>query len=127
MRAFFVIAKTAAGPEQFTRLANSSGEAAEQVASLYDEPCGITVQTACRSHTHSSCSVSNAFARPTRQTLDLAPIDPAHSSDRGISGTHPLAALSLRTAQEAPHGAGAPQFLPALRSAFSKPEFAPAI
>jgi hypothetical protein len=44
MKAFLIIACTAAGPEQFILIATSSGEAAEQAASLFDEPCGITVR-----------------------------------------------------------------------------------
>jgi hypothetical protein len=44
MRAFFVTARTAGGhPEYFTRFATCSAEAGEQVASLFNEPCGITV------------------------------------------------------------------------------------
>lgn len=43
MRAFFVTARTASGPEYFSWVAASSAEAGEQVASLYTEPCGITV------------------------------------------------------------------------------------
>lgn len=44
MRAFFVTARTAGGrAEYFTRIAMSSSEAAEQVRSLFVEPCGITV------------------------------------------------------------------------------------
>jgi hypothetical protein len=44
MRAFFVTARTATGgTEYFTRVAASSAEAGEQVASLFTEPCGITV------------------------------------------------------------------------------------
>jgi hypothetical protein len=43
MKDFLIIAVTASGPEKFTWIATSSGEAAEQVASLFDEPCGITV------------------------------------------------------------------------------------
>lgn len=43
MRAFLITARTAARTEQFTHFAESSGRAAEDVAAMYDEPCGITV------------------------------------------------------------------------------------
>lgn len=40
---FLVTARTAVDCEQFMHFAESSGRAAEDVASTYDEPCGITV------------------------------------------------------------------------------------
>jgi len=43
MRPFFVTARTAAGTEQFVHFAESSGRAAEDVAAMFDEPCGITI------------------------------------------------------------------------------------
>jgi hypothetical protein len=43
MRAFLVTARTATGTDQFTHFAESSGRAAEDVAAMYDEPCGVTV------------------------------------------------------------------------------------
>jgi hypothetical protein len=43
MRTFLITARTATGAEQFTHFAESSGRAAEDVAAMYDEPCGITV------------------------------------------------------------------------------------
>lgn len=44
MRAFFVTARTANGhAEYFTRIATCSTEAGEEIRSLFDEPCGITV------------------------------------------------------------------------------------
>jgi hypothetical protein len=39
-----IIARRAATPEQRTVMAESSGQAAEHAAGLYDEPCGITVR-----------------------------------------------------------------------------------
>jgi hypothetical protein len=45
VKAFMIIiARGAAAPEQLGWMAASSGEAAEQAAGLYDEPCGITVR-----------------------------------------------------------------------------------
>jgi hypothetical protein len=43
MRTFHLTVRTAAGDKPYTWLAASSAEAAEQVAGLFDEPCGITV------------------------------------------------------------------------------------
>jgi hypothetical protein len=43
MRPFLITACTATGCEQFTHFAESSGRAAEDVAGMYTEPCGITV------------------------------------------------------------------------------------
>ena len=43
MKPFLITARTAAGAEQFTHFAESSGRAAEDVAGMYDEPRGITV------------------------------------------------------------------------------------
>lgn len=45
MKAFvIIIARGAVAPEQRTVLAESSAQAAEHAAGLYDEPCGITVR-----------------------------------------------------------------------------------
>ena len=45
MKSFvIVIARDTAAPEEMNWIASSSGEAAEQAAGLYDEPCGITVR-----------------------------------------------------------------------------------
>ena len=45
MKAFYLTVRTAgaADPLPLTWIATSSAEAAEQVAGLFDEPCGITV------------------------------------------------------------------------------------
>lgn len=43
MKPFLITARTATNTEHFTHFAESSGRAAEDVASMYDEPCGITV------------------------------------------------------------------------------------
>lgn len=43
MKFFVITARTARGCEQFNHLAESSARAAEDVASMFDEPCGITV------------------------------------------------------------------------------------
>jgi hypothetical protein len=43
MRPFLITARTATSTEQFTHFAESSGRAAEDVAAMYDQPCGITV------------------------------------------------------------------------------------
>ena len=43
MKPFLITARTATGAEQFTHFAESSGRAAEDVAAMFDEPCGITV------------------------------------------------------------------------------------
>jgi len=48
MRPFLITARTAAGAEQFTHYAESSGRAAEDVATMFDEPCGITVVVGAR-------------------------------------------------------------------------------
>jgi hypothetical protein len=55
MKAFLITARTAAGAQQFTWIATSSGEAAEQAAILYEEPCGITVTCAEVNHAISDC------------------------------------------------------------------------
>ena len=48
MKAFvIIIARGAKDPEQHNWIAASSGEAAEEAAGLYDEPCGITVREVC--------------------------------------------------------------------------------
>lgn len=43
MKSFLVTARTASGCEKFTHFSESSSRAAEDVASMFDEPCGITV------------------------------------------------------------------------------------
>lgn len=43
MRTFLVTARTAAGTDRFTHFAESSARAAEDVAAMFDGPCGITV------------------------------------------------------------------------------------
>ena len=43
MKTFRLTVRTAAGDQPWTCIATSSGAAAEQVAALFDEPCGITV------------------------------------------------------------------------------------
>lgn len=43
MNEFIVTARTATNVTKFIWVAPSSGDAAELVASLFDEPCGITV------------------------------------------------------------------------------------
>jgi hypothetical protein len=43
MKPFQVTARTASDTEHFTHFAESSGRAAEDVAAMFDEPCGITV------------------------------------------------------------------------------------
>lgn len=48
MKAFQLTVRTAAGDEPLTWIAESSAAAAEQVAALYDEPCGITVHRGVR-------------------------------------------------------------------------------
>lgn len=126
MSAFFVTARTASGLEFFSWLAASSAEAGEQVASLFTEPCGISVKLVCDSRTRSFCIGNSASARPMRQTSDLVPFYPICSSSHDTLGTHPLLAHVLRTAQAARRADAAPQFRPALHSAVSTPVFAPA-
>lgn len=43
MKRFLITARTATACNQFTHFAESSGRAAEDVADMFDEPCGITV------------------------------------------------------------------------------------
>lgn len=43
MKLFYVTARTATHAAVFAWLAYSSGQAAEDTANLFDEPCGITV------------------------------------------------------------------------------------
>jgi hypothetical protein len=43
MKAYLVTVRTARGQQQFTRIARSSGQVAEDAAALFDEPCGVTV------------------------------------------------------------------------------------
>lgn len=43
MKPFLITARTATRTEHFTHFAESSGRAAEDVADMFDEPCGITV------------------------------------------------------------------------------------
>jgi hypothetical protein len=48
MKAFLITRRTATGCEQFTHFAESSARAAEDVAGMFDEPCGITVVAGVR-------------------------------------------------------------------------------
>ena len=43
MKSFLITARTASECEKFIHFAESSARAAEDVASMFDEPCGITV------------------------------------------------------------------------------------
>jgi len=43
MKPFIITARTATRVEKFIWIACSSAQAAEDTASLFDEPCGITV------------------------------------------------------------------------------------
>jgi hypothetical protein len=43
VKEFLITARTATDVAKFIWIAPSSGDAAETVASLFDEPCGITV------------------------------------------------------------------------------------
>lgn len=43
MKPFLITARTATSVQHFTHFAESSGRAAEDVAGMFDEPCGITV------------------------------------------------------------------------------------
>lgn len=45
MKEFIITARTATSVAKFTWIAPSSADAAEHVASLFDEPCGITVMS----------------------------------------------------------------------------------
>lgn len=48
MKTYFLTVRTAAGHQPMTWTAVSSAAAAEQVASLFEEPCGITVHKGVR-------------------------------------------------------------------------------
>lgn len=43
MKRFLITTRTATTCDQFTHFAESSGRAAEDVAAMFSEPCGITV------------------------------------------------------------------------------------
>ena len=43
MRAFLITAPSQTGTHRFTHFADTSGRTAEDVAAMYDEPCGVTV------------------------------------------------------------------------------------
>jgi hypothetical protein len=48
VKPFLITRRTVTGYEQFTHFAESSGRAAEDVAGMFDEPCGITVVAGVR-------------------------------------------------------------------------------
>lgn len=43
MKTYLITARTATACNQFTHFAESSARAAEDVAAMFNEPCGITV------------------------------------------------------------------------------------
>jgi len=48
MRPFLITVRTASATEQSTHFAESSAQAAVDVAAKYDQPCGITVVAGAR-------------------------------------------------------------------------------